>query len=507
MKRGVAWAVALACWALSLWLAVTWLRPGTPWGPTYSSDSAIPLLMVRAPRVDLFFAYYLGQDRFGTWPFLLARLVGGRDWSAEGLQALLIAATWTVMFPLAWLSRQGVVAVGLFVLVPLVLVLPEEVRPYLLDISQPYGWQFAMLAWTWMGLRGLMEARTRQGVWGWGVAATVSAGLTIWMSTSSLPALVVFLGVEALRARARGLTNWRRFAAAAVPLVVGGTFERQLRRLYHRFSKKSVGIEFRTAVQLDRGHLWENTRQVTALLWTGPVPLAGVLLVLAGIAATWLVRHGRRGWSAWAALSEPGWLALGCGLAAAAQLPLLVAVSHVRANDYSLRYFGLAHALALVALGVLVLGWLATRVSQNVLRGAGALAGVALAVAALTWRGPPVVKPDPARARDAALAVARVAPGMLLMGGYWDVYQLAGLQPLASQMLPVPTPEDYQRTAHLIPQVKAARELVWVQRMEDDSKPEPLERELHGVKFQRAPEPWLSVPGYTFWKYVRAPVP
>ncbi|RKH45620.1 hypothetical protein D7X12_07570 [Corallococcus sicarius] len=499
--------MGLGCWALSLWLAVTWLLPGSPWGPTFSSDGAIPLVMARAPRVDLYFAYYLGQDRFGAWPFLLARLIGGRDWAAEGLAAVLIAATWTSIFPLAWLSRQGVVAVGLCVLVPLVLALPEEVRPYLLDISQPYGWQFAMLAWTWMGLRGLMEARTRPGVWGWGMATTLAAALTVWISTSSLPSLVVFLGVEVLRARARGLTGWHRFAAATIPLVVGGTFERQLRRLYHRFAKRNHGHDFRTTVALDRGHLWENLRQVTALLWTGPVPLAGVLLVLLGIAATWAVRHGRRGWSAWASLSEPGWLALGCGLAALAQLPLLVAVSHVRLNAYSLRYLAPAHALALVALGVLVLAWLAARVSEGVLRTAGALAVAALAVAALIWRGPSEVKPDSARARDAALAVAQVAPGRLMMGGYWDVYQLAGLQPLASQLLPLPSPEEYQRTPFFIPTMKAARDLVWVQPTEGESPPAPLERELHGVKFHREPEPWLRVPGYTFWKYVRAPGP
>ncbi|RKH46733.1 hypothetical protein, partial [Corallococcus sicarius] len=468
---------------------------------------AIPLLMARAPRVDLYFAYYLGQDRFGAWPFLLARLIGGRDWTAEGLAAVLIAATWTSIFPLAWLSRQGVVAVGLCVLVPLVLALPEEVRPYLLDISQPYGWQFAMLAWTWMGLRGLMEARTRPAVWGWGAATTVAAGLTLWMSTSSLPSLIVFLGVEALRARTRGLTGWHRFAAAAIPLVVGGTFERQLRRLYHRFAKRNHGHEFRTIVELDRGHLGENLRQMTALLWTGPVPLAGVLLVLLAIAATWAVRHGRRGWSAWAALPEPAWLALGCGLAALAQLPLLVAVSHVRVNDYSIRYLAPAHALALVALGVLVLAWLAARVSEGVLRAAGALTVVTLAVGALTFRGPPEVKPKHASTRDAALEMARLAPGRLLMGGYWDVFHLAGLQPLASQMVPVPTPEDHQRTAYDTPRVKTASDLVWVQRREAPFQPVPLERVLQGVKFQREPEPWLSVPDYVFWKYVRASTP
>ncbi|RYZ42996.1 MAG: hypothetical protein EOO71_05345, partial [Myxococcaceae bacterium] len=194
MRRGLAVCVALGCWALSLWLALTWVRPGTAWGAEFSSDSAIPLLMARAPHVDLFAAYYWGQDRFGAWPFLLARYFGGRDWSAEGLQALLIVVTWTAAFPLARLARTGVVAVGLCLCVPLLVGLPREVRAHLLDISQPYGWQFAVMAWSWLGMRGVLEARTSRGAWGWGLAATAFCGLAFWISVSSLPSLVALLG-------------------------------------------------------------------------------------------------------------------------------------------------------------------------------------------------------------------------------------------------------------------------------------------------------------------------
>ncbi|MBE4753250.1 hypothetical protein G4177_34380 [Corallococcus sp. ZKHCc1 1396] len=509
MRRGLAVCVALGCWALSLWLALTWVRPGTAWGAEFSSDSAIPLLMARAPHVDLFAAYYWGQDRFGAWPFLLARYFGGRDWSAEGLQALLIVVTWTAAFPLARLARTGVVAVGLCLCVPLLVGLPREVRAHLLDISQPYGWQFAVMAWSWLGMRGVLEARTSRGAWGWGLAATAFCGLAFWISVSSLPSLVALLGVECLRARARGLAGWRRFAGAAVPLVVAGVFERQLRRLYHRFAGRTQGHEFRTTVSVDWGHLLENTRQVLSLMGAGPVPLGGALLVLLGAGAAWWPRQGRRGLAAWAELSGAAWLALGGGLASLAQLPLLVAVSHVRLNAYSPRYLALAHALALLGVAALVLGWLVARISERVLQAAGALATVALAGAVLRWPGPPEAREVHAQARDAAEALGRVAPGTLLMGGYWDVYRLTALQPLSAQAKPLPIPEDYQRTPFHIRAMKAARELSWIQRLEAGAEPGevPLEQELHDVAFRRDPEPYLRSPGYAFWRYVRESPP
>ncbi|WP_375758643.1 hypothetical protein [Corallococcus exercitus] len=508
MKRVPAEALAVLGWALSLALAGVLVRPGLETGPLFSSDSAIPVLMARAARVDLFHAYYLGQDRFGAWPFLLARLVGGRDWSAEGLQALLLVVTWTGAFPLSRLVRASGVAAGMLVLVPLALAGPAEVRLYVLDASQPYGWQFAMLAWTWLGLRRLLEADARGARVGWGVAASLAAALACWVSTSSVPVLVVLWSVESLRAWARSPMGWRQALMAAVPVTVGGVFERQLRRLYHRYAFRTYRDEFRSPVMLDQGHLWDNAGRVLALLWSGPLPMGGLLLVGLGLAGTWLVRHARRGRAAWAELSDPAWMALACGLSALAQLALLVAVAHVRHNGFAARYFALAHLLLLVGLGALLLHLVAVWLSPRRLRVIGALgvgaAGVALVWA---WTQPPRMTEDHARALEAARTLARVAPGSLLMGGYWDVYRLAALQPLEAQAKPLPDPRQYQRTPFLWAELEAARTLIWVRARGDKEPEEPQERELRGSLFLRDTAPFAHAPGYTFWRYTRAPPP
>lgn len=508
MKRGPAETLAMLGWALSLALAIVLLRPGLESGPSFSSDTAIPLLMARATRADLFHAYYLGQDRFGAWPFLLARLVGGRSWAAEGLQTVLLIVSWSAAFPLARLVRASGASAGMLVVVPLALAGPEEVRTHVLDVAQPYAWQFAMLAWSWLALRRLLETGSRQARWGWGVAAAFTAALACWVSTSSVPVLAVVWGVELLRARVHGQEDWRPWVMAAVPITVGGVFERQLRRLYHRYASRTYGQEYRTSVELDRGHLWDNAGRVLGSLWSGPLPLGGLLLVGLGLAGTWLLRHARRGRAAWAELSDPAWMALACGIAALGQLVLLVTVAHVRNNDFAARYFALAHLLLLVGLGALLLPPVAARLSPRVLRITGAL-GVAAAGVALAWvwTQPPRMREDHARALEAARTLARLAPGTLLMGDYWSVFQLAALQPLETQAMPLPDPRHYQRSPFHLVEVGRARTLIWVRKDGDREPEEPLRRELHTVRFIRDTEPLARVPGYTFWRYVRASPP
>ncbi|WP_223645662.1 hypothetical protein [Corallococcus sp. EGB] len=506
MKRSFAELLALLGWALSLALALLCLQPGLGGLPPLNSDSAVPLLMAQAERVDLFHAYYWGQDRFGAWPFLLARLVGGRDWSAGGLQAVLLVVTWTAAFPLSRLVRASAsAAAGMLVVVPLALAGPAEVRNHVLELAQPYGWQFTMLAWGWWSLRRLLEADERRARVGWGVAATLAASLACWVSTSSIPILAVVWGVESLRVRVRGHAGWRPRVTAAVPVLLGGVFERQLRRLYHRYGSRTYGTTFRTKVELDWGHLWDNAGKVLASLWSGPVPQGGLLLVGFGLAGTWLVRHARRGRAAWAELSEPAWMALACGLAALAQLALLVAVEHVRVNLFAPRYFALAHLMLLVGLCSLLLHHLARWLPARALRVTGASGVTAMGVAlAWSWAHPPRVQEQHEQLLDAAQTLARMAPGTLLVGGYWNVYRLAAVQPLEVQAKPVPAPNYAQRSPFHMAELARTRTLVWVRTPDDDEAGEPQERELHGLRFVRDPAPIAQPSGFTFWRYTRA---
>ncbi|HEY3588065.1 MAG TPA: hypothetical protein VGK85_12970, partial [Myxococcaceae bacterium] len=75
---------------LVLWRTLPFLGP-VPEGGLYNSDSAVPVLMSNlatgAPVDWLFW----GQDRFGSWPFLLARAAGAVThlaWTPHGMHVL-----------------------------------------------------------------------------------------------------------------------------------------------------------------------------------------------------------------------------------------------------------------------------------------------------------------------------------------------------------------------------------------------------------------------------------
>jgi hypothetical protein len=505
VRQRVGWALALLCWGLALGLALVWVRPGMESGPVYNSDNGIPLLMARAARVGPYYLYYLGQDRFGAWPFMVARFVGGRNWSAEGLQALLLVAVWTAAFPLARLVRGSGVSTAVLVGVPLAMMGPVVVRDYVLDATQPYGWQFLMLAWTWLGTRRLLESDTWRARVGWLVAASLTAALAIWTSTTSLPMLGMLWAVESARAWARGRMDWRGVLLAAVPPSVGGVFEKQVRLYYHAQSLRVFGDTAYTRTMLDEGRLWDNAQRVFSLLWTGPVPQGALLFTWLGVTLAWIAWRSWRGRAAWANLSEPAWVALGCGLAALMQLAALVAVVHVRLNGFAPRYFALPHLLLLVGVGALVLHQVVARLPSRLAPLTGALVAAAGCVAlGWAWDHPPAPREGMDQARDAAQALARMAPDTLLVGGYWNVFRLAALQPLEGQARPVPQPRDYQRSPFYWADLEAARTLVWVRSADDEEPPEPVAREVRGVVFIRYNAPLAQLPGFTFWRYVRA---
>lgn len=497
---------ALVAWAASLLIAVRLLPPGSSWLGPYTSDTAIPVLMARAPAVDLFHAYYWGQDRFGAWPFLAARALGGTEWTAEGLQGLLLGVAWTAGLALAWLVRRRGLSAGVLILLPLVLAMHPAVRPYVLELSQPYGWQLAALLWAWAGLRALAGARTGRAALEWGTAAWVPSALAVWVSASSLPVLAALTAVEALRARVRGegIPGWRR-VALALPLALAMLFERQLRRIYHRFAEHHFSSDFRTQVELDRGHLLDNAWQLTGRMLEGPLPLLAILVLLAaGLGlARWRARADARPWP------DSLWVAAGCGLAALAQLPVLMAVTHVRLNGFEPRYLGLVHLFAALGLGLLVLAALERWSPPVLLRWSGLAVAVALVTLAVLRPGPPAQEAGYVQAHSAAQALAKVAPGSFLVGGYWDVYTLASLQGPEAALRPVPRENEYQRTPFLVPALRAAPELVWVQSepVPAAAEPPPTRRREHQVEWQREAAPLLRVPGFSFWRYRSAALP
>ena len=467
---------------LVLWRALPFLGP-VPEGGLYNSDSAVPVLMSNlatgAPVDWLFW----GQDRFGSWPFLLARAAGAlthQAWTPHRMHVL--RTLWTAGALVPWLALAGraspVAAAGLLLL-PGLNPLLERV---LVDLGTVDGWQVPTLLWAWWGLRRAAVA-SRSG--GWLGLALVAGGLATWTSLVSAPLLAVLAGVEGTAAG----RSVRRRAVLLLPALAGVAVESVVRSSWHRAVRARGWPDVRTPASLDVGHLLENAGQVAATAWrVGAIPW----LVVAISAAA-------------AALSVPRWRAApegrtvaGAGAAALTSLLVVVAVRHVRDNAYNPRYLCLG--LSLAALGTSVLVGLVVHAAAARLRspwrwvvpgstpkplgsirpslalaadpvvappsrddghapssllGLGhdccAIVRSTQVVSAFVGLGAvlllaPVATPDPREVvlRPAAAEIAARYSGAVLTLSYWRTYALAGMLPPGA-VVPVPREGEWNR--------------------------------------------------------------
>jgi hypothetical protein len=423
---------------LVLWRTLPFLGP-VPDGGLYNSDSAIPVLMSNlatgAPVDWLFW----GQDRFGSWPFLLAR--AGRAlthlaWTPHGMHVL--RTLWMVGALVPWLALAGraraVAAAGLLLL-PGLNPLLERV---LVDLGTVDGWQVPALLWAWWGLRRTAVAG-RPG--GWLGLAVVAGALATWTSLVSAPLLVVLAGVEGA-----GRALWRR-VALLLPALVGLVVEALVRTSWHRAVRARGWPDVRTPASLDTGHLLENARQVAATAWqVGAVPW----LVVA-IAAALLVLSVRR----WRGSAE-GRTVAGAGLTALTSLLVVMSVRHVRENAYNPRYLCLG--LSLAALGTSVLVGLAMHAAAARLRAPWPSVLPAVVALGAVLLLAPVATPDPREVvlRPAAAEIAQRYPGAVLTMSYWRTYALAALLPPGA-VVPVPRQGEWNRRPDWAQELRSGR--------------------------------------------------
>lgn len=444
-------------------LALAWcaLRLGRGLGPEplYNSDVAAPVLLAQGLGSGPFTLYYPGQDRFGMWPFLVARWL--HLGTPEALHVLAVVTLCSAVVPLAAVLGSPALAV-LTLLGPLVLGGGVALNFF---GGQPYLWQVAALCWAWWAARGALVARTRTGRL-LALTGFAAAGLlSVWTSSLSLPALLCVVTVEAVRARSTGLRPVAPLAALGlVALAVG-----QMHRLYTEFCKRTFGDRFMTALRVDQGHLLRNLGAVLATSWrTGVV--VPLLLALAVLPAPRLSRTARANQAILVAL-------------ALCSLPAFVLVRHFRDNQFAPRYFAFPAywALAAAVHGALVLG--------------GALAGAArplvpfaaLAVLmAATPRGPA----DPLHAaRLEAAGLGGAAPRVLL-GDYWVVHVPASLGPPGA-LLPLPREGDYVRFPAVRTELRPGREVLAPCAM--DAADGRLEQ--YGALLRRSADPPLPAEG------------
>ncbi len=438
--------------------------PGSAHVGLFDADMAIPVLMANGSSGHrLFDAYYFGQDRFGAWPYLLARLargVLGFDWTASRLFWAHASAALLAGVPMALLSRRaGPVAAAACALVA---VTNPAVFHSFLNLSQPYAWQVLAMCGAWAVLHSLLLLPARPGKRL--VALGVLSFLAVWMSPTSGPLLVLLLGVELLALR--GPASWRERLGRAVPVglmvAAGMAGERTLRWRYHRTVRRAFGTDFQTEVHLDVGHLLDNTRAL-ADVWAreGWKPALG--LTVLGVGAFLVLRL--RAWRGERAARVPeGWealtLASGAAAVALANFALCAAVNHVRNNLYHERYLTLSHLFLAMAAALVVLAGAQALLARTRGSEVGApLFALGLLGAAHLEMPAPAPLPEQRVLEDTARALQAEHGQRILLGGYWSTYPYAALARPGS-VVAVPVEWDYQRTRFDWARLRAADEVV-----------------------------------------------
>jgi hypothetical protein len=467
-KRFLTFALGFLIWVVILIRAAEVFTVGSLHVTMFNSDSAIVVLMANENRpATAYNIYYYGQDRFGAWPFLLAQLihrVTGFYWGHRTL--FLVQTLWLFVGALLFSTfnrrPHEDLWVGLLYLLPLCLHI--KTRQNMFDLSQPYAWQTTALVLSWWCLRrycercfGLLEndgPKNRKRVWG--ALTFLFSLLAVLSSTVSVPILFFLIVLEVLRA-AHNAEGWprlkslgRRLLQVAAPVAAAAATELLLRASYHRYSLKHFGTENRTTIVLDWGHLAENFSNQWTRFANSPWWLLSLLPLLAF--AGWVVRctysnkksvEKMTGCLRKLFLEDRAVLVAGAYGIGLISFVITVVVSHIRVNDYSERYLAISY-LFIAFSGLLTLLLLLGGVKKR--RG---LVAVAVPVASLLFLF--INFPQAATNsqyitfQEATRHLSQNAPGNVILGGYWETYVFAALDP-KHVIVPLPAEGQSLRT-------------------------------------------------------------
>jgi hypothetical protein len=539
--RRAAFALAAAVWAVALARAWHVFGPGSVYVQPFNSDSALPVMMANDPVIDAFRTYVYGQDQIGAWPFLFAQLAAratGCVWTAEGVYRW--QALWLMLgvVPFALLGRSLALLPGALLLS--VLFLHPNVSHYLFVLNQRYAWQVGALCFAWWALRRVCEREFGvsgdgdgpRGVlasrWLWILLAFWFSLLAVWMSPLSALMLLAFLALEAARARLLAAGDAprprpTRLLACLLPVAAAVAAEQAIKANHRRFSLKHFGKEFRTPTSLDWGHLSENflaqAEQLAGAPWFW---LTAAGLVAGAAAAACLLSSAACSGRAPVRACEPGARldasVLLAGSCAAALINFAAAVlfEWVRLNLYGARYLALTHLFGALA-GLLAI-FLCANMSRKVYSARGFFSPLscAAAVAVLMLLTPPAREnPQYRELKGVAAELARRAPGGVLLGGYWDTYVFAALEP-AARFMPVPAEDQLLRTPWTPRLMRESPRVLVVHHAFapsaevetpapyntfGDGRDPPPSITQHGTTLRLAAPRWLERGGYVFSLY------
>ena len=480
-RRILLFAFALLVWLFFLFRALQVFTIGSVHVTMFNSDGAIPVLMANENRpLTLFDTYYYGQDRSGAWPYLIERSlhrVTNHHWSNRELFRLQTIWLFLGVLLLAIMNSRDGVTVGLLCLLPL--CLHVTARHNLYELGQPYAWQITALIISWWGLRHLCDycfglvKSNREKVMGvaWSGLAFWFALLAVLSSTVSGPILFFLLVLEVWRSihktisRDQALESFgKRLLLVALPIASAVMVELLLRGLYHRYSRKHFGYDFRTPIALDRGHLTENLVNQWERFSNSPWWLLSLLplLVFAAMSARYIYllkgnKDKLRSSLLNLFLEDRAILVIGTFGIGLINFLITVLITHVRANAYGERYLTLSYIFISFS-GLLTLPLLAGRIKKY-----RRLSSPAIAIASLVFlflKFPAaVIDPFYQALNQTALNLSQKAPSRVLLGGYWETYVFAALDPQNS-IIPVPAEVQMVRTPWTIEALKQSDEVI-----------------------------------------------
>jgi hypothetical protein len=481
-KRILAIVLTLGLWLVFLCRAISVFGPDNS-NIFFNSDGAIPVLMANEQRpVTIFDVYYYGQDRWGAWPMLSARLIGHAmhfQWSAQSLHTMSAIWLFIGILVMASLGRRDYLAVALIFLIVLCLHTLTWLR--LFDPGTVYSWQVTALLLAWYCLRQLLERRqpdrppgsSRVKRVAWWLLTFGFSFLAIWSSFASAPFLLFLAALETWRSHLHATEKLsvkgsiRRYARGAIPVLIGIVAEVSMRTCYHRYALSHYGNEYRTLIAFDYGNLSQNLyRQLVNLeiAYWWPLILLPILAVVT-LACASIYFHRRKRRQSLERLKDliaddTFFLILGSLGIALINFVLLVSISHVRMNFYDNRYSAVTYLFGFIS-GLLTLFSVFKMMVRPARIRRYAVTGLLIAgVAVLAFQFPAKADgPERRRLKETATTLAERCPHCVLIGDYWDTYVFSGLQPI-NTMIPLPLEGQYLRTPWDREKLREAKQVI-----------------------------------------------
>jgi len=416
-------ALAIVLGTAFSWMASTRYAPGSLAAPPFTSDSAIAVIMSRGPYPSLFSAYYYGQDRFGSLPFLLhallARLIGFQVNPLTLYAQLCIVIFLSLIIFLQRAVNSWPAALAAFAIVAVTISLDRRFVDQIFELSKVYPWQLALL----LVALPSVESGTRL------VMASVFICLATWMNPLSSVFMAVALGCCFLVRR-----GYKGGVPSLIFVVLPAALEAGLRNVYHLVSNHDFGIDYSFPLEGVMLHpFWDHVHRAWVEV-NDAVTLGGLGVSVVAISVGLARPQGDR--------SRP-WLLGFCltGMAVANFFACTLSKYVARNGAFESRYFSLSRLCVLLA-AVLFLVWAARSLARRTIP--------MLAVAATCFGlGLLLLPPDGAdtkysKLQETAMTLVGHPQPVVVMGSYWETYVYVALVPEGS-LAALPFKSEYDR--------------------------------------------------------------